>query len=336
MLISNRLVPLEKSDDHFQSHLINAREGRFWHWKRTYVVQDSDSRIYALSLNLFQRLYASLFGNGIDTCIKQAFRDKKITGLLPADDVDLLFYNSHPRPPLEGIYKNIAQEAKLWRGHHPINLISPNPEFTHIHDRKEWWGRTAEIEINTAFEARLRKIIENRPAGVAVDIGCGSSISARTLLSKGWKVICIDNSPRAINAMRDHTNYRNEKWLQTGQLTLVCEDIENYTFPDNVDLVVASSALPYFDPSKFRSIMDNIFHSLKEGGHFIGNLFAKSYVGLHANKTREMGAWLIDDKDSVGKLLAGHGYDLLECRHGSPDNPHSAVFTAQKSQVSPV
>lgn len=182
---------------------------------------------------------------------------------------------------------------------------------------------------STGLNIPLQKAIQT-DKGVALDIGCGNSESAIYLLQKGWTVICLDYSQEALTVMEKRATQINQEWLKTNQLMLTCSTIEDYRWPTKIDLVLASSALPYFDPLKIKAVMTNIYQNLNSGGHFIGNFFASKYVGSAMDVTREMGAWFVSDKDTVGYLLAGHGYEVIECDKGSKQNPHSVVFTGKK------
>lgn len=68
--------------------------------------------------------------------------------------------------------------------------------------------------------AFLREIVESRPVGCALDIGCGSGRDAVFLASRGWDVTAVDHLPDALAKGRDlqwrYAPDTNIRWLQMG------------------------------------------------------------------------------------------------------------------------
>jgi SAM-dependent methyltransferase len=335
LTFQDKLLKYNKNDENLNILLSEIKKGSFWHWRRTYALRMEDNRIYIIQLNIFERIYANLVGCGIENFFKKTFSSRKIVGLASENEIDLLIYNTSKsilidkNAGLDKIYHQIEAEAVLWRGRNKINLQTPSPYLNGPLQRIEWWGRFAQTVGGTGLNASLEKVIQT-DKGLALDIGCGNSESALYLLQKGWSVICLDYSEDAITVMKNRADQINQEWLKTNQLILTCSAIENYQWPTKIDLVLASSALPYFDPQKIKSIMTNIYQNLNPGGHFIGNFFASKYVGTAMDVTREIGAWFVDDKETVGYFLNGLGYEVIECANGGQQNSHSVVFIAKK------
>ena len=339
MIVSNKLTQCELADMATQPFFIDAAQGCFWHWRRVFVLKDDQSQLYLISLNIFERIYAALAGLLGEDYFRKTFADKKIVGQVSGSALDLLVYNTSAQRILgkqggrsssfEKIYQQIEDQAASWRGNADIDL--PLPPFFHkqLTQRKDWWGSFAAFIGSTGLNELIDQAVPSQ-TGLALDIGCGRSASAIHLLERGWSVICVDYSQTALTAMERSTNMVNKCWLEKGKLKLVCSPIEDYQWPTNVDLVLASSSLPYFSPSKMQSIMQNIHQSLKTGGRFLGNFFVSSYVGSAIDAVREMGAWVLPNKESAGYLLAGHGYEVLRCEHGGEKNPHSVLFAGRK------
>jgi hypothetical protein len=100
--------------------------------------------------------------------------------------------------------------------------------------------------------------------------------------------------------------------------------------PPKVDLVLANSSFPYCDPLKIRAVITNIYKNLNLGGHFVGNFFVSKYVRSAKEATKEMGLWLVNDKGTVVYLLAGHGYEVIECdKNGVQQDLYSSVFVCK-------
>ncbi len=64
-------------DKSFWETLKKANEGRFWHWQRSYALENTNSRIYIVCMNLFERIYAHLVG--MESYLKKACTDHGIT-----------------------------------------------------------------------------------------------------------------------------------------------------------------------------------------------------------------------------------------------------------------
>ncbi|MBA3721939.1 MAG: class I SAM-dependent methyltransferase [Parachlamydiaceae bacterium] len=335
------------SDSHHKLSVCKSRKetGRFWHWERAYILKDIDNNIYSIRMNIFERIYANIMGAGlIEEYFIKTFTNKKIVKLVCSDELNIRIYNAfrlisnalEEKNVIENINRMIEKESTIWRGNSQINLQTPDPYLNGPTPRQEWWGRMAERTESFGLQTEIFKItkyyLKEQP--IAVDLGCGSSSSIFSLLRKGWKVICVDYSQKALTSLEGWANNVNPEWLRTKQLTLVCSNAENYILPNNIDLVYAGSALPYFNPKSIQTILTNIFKALTPEGHFIGNFFATKYVSEHAKEfTREMGGWFLKDEDSVGYLLANQGFELVTCKHGQMQNPHSIIFDGIKPSI---
>lgn len=248
-----------------------------------------------------------------------------------------------PRPPIQEnqlgrVFQPIEQEALSWRGHTPeICVRHPIPLLNGPCERREWWGRVAQLDRASGLLNVLRqyeRILKQKENPVAVDIGCGNSVSPIFLLQKGWRVICVDYAHGALDALAKQASKINQEWLRTGQLTLCCSAIESYEWPHEVDLILASSSLPYFNPRSIQAISSRIHAALVSGGHFVGNLFAaNAFQGPFGQAIKEpmsaMGAWYIRDQESVCSLLSVQGYQIIACKQGE-GGPFSVAFVAKK------
>lgn len=235
-----------------------------------------------------------------------------------------------PMTDLEEAYSLIKNEEKFWRGNRKI-VMETQFCSSHPYNRTVWWGLFAEFMQSSGLVNHLSDVINCGEGQLALDIGCGNAVSAFYLLKRGWKVIGVDYSQKALNVFEEATSNMNEAWVKTKQLMLVCSPIETYSWPSNVNLVLAGSALSYFNPKKIKKIMEKIHQSLKPGGYFIGNFFAHKYLPSEEIEVeRELGAWFVKDETNVKSLLIGHGYDIIKCEHGGQQNYKSIVFIAKK------
>lgn len=207
------------------------------------------------------------------------------------------------------IWESIEALAPQWRGREECHI--PGKPM----NRQEYWGDFASHRCCSQFVLQ-KFLLETEGEGkIAIDFGCGNSFTVALLMHKGWKVIAIDNSKLALK----HLTARNQEYVQSGQLEVICEDIATYVPKEPVDLVIATDVLPYIDPVQFKTTWMKIHDvCVKEGGFFIGTLFRSvdsptKLQSRHANNMKEMGAWLLPDKRMVSPLLTGVGYDIKEC-----------------------
>lgn len=110
--------------------------------------------------------------------------------------------------------------------------------------------------------------------GTVVYLGCGNSKSTTYLLEKGYNVIALDNSKEALENLIAKTIQLNPLWHSSGQLTTVCQNMETYCFPNNVQLILADNSLMHCDPMKIQALFKKIYRALSKGGLFIGNFYS--------------------------------------------------------------
>ncbi len=189
-------------------------------------------------------------------------------------------------------------------------------------DRKPLWGGLSRGPIYPQHSS-LKKIVsqfekEGVREKIALDLGCGKAHSTLYLLEKGWKVIALDYSQEALDNLQEVANRINPDWISKGQLTLACEDIENYSLPPNVTLIVASRILPYLNPLKVKALWDRLYDTLAPGGRIVGHFYSRlafrSFSELGERATT--GVWFTD-MASVQALLAHKNYQIEDCDYGN-------------------
>ena len=106
--------------------------------------------------------------------------------------------------------------------------------------------------------------------GFAVDLGCGTGIETIELLSRGWRVLAIDNQPEAITRMLASVSPEHRTRLETrlasfGQVQL-----------PPADLIWAGLSLPFCPPEHFERLWHEIVTALQPDGRFAGDFFSQS------------------------------------------------------------
>lgn len=203
-------------------------------------------------------------------------------------------------------------------------------------DRSSFWGDFTQSpsRISQQLENSLIKFQEEgiKP-GIAVDLGCGNSSSTIYLLQRGWKVIAVDSSKKVLENLHKRANEQGSNWITDGQLTLVCQKIETYEFPQNIQIIVANDSLPYCDPTKVKYVWDRAYISLAKGGRIIGNFFPDPMNTLVEEIQRTlMGGWFTD-KAVVNALLDETGYQKEVCAYNKywfQSDPRCIEFVGRK------
>lgn len=116
----------------------------------------------------------------------------------------------------------------------------------------------------------LTKFKQERVKGKAFDLGSGACNEVRHLLEEGWKVIAVDNEPKAkvyfdlefgsnTSASFQLASYEQIKW-------------------EAVELIHAGFALAFCPKKHFEQVLLNIKAAIKKGGRFAGNFFGNEHT----------------------------------------------------------
>lgn len=108
----------------------------------------------------------------------------------------------------------------------------------------------------------------DKPPGRAVDLGCGHGMDTVRLMQKGWDVLAVDVTADGLDRLKQRNDLPDTGGVQTLQTTF-----QEFEFPEQVDLINSSRALPFCDPRDFPVVWEKIKESLKPGGVFCGHFF---------------------------------------------------------------
>jgi SAM-dependent methyltransferase len=103
---------------------------------------------------------------------------------------------------------------------------------------------------------------------LAVDLGCGVGKDTSFLIEKGWKVIAVD----AESVAQDFLLAKVPE-SKRDNVSFVVSTYENFIFPNEVQIVNASYALPFCSPENFDDVMQRITSAITAGGRFCGHFF---------------------------------------------------------------
>lgn len=169
--------------------------------------------------------------------------------------------------------KDLEEEELLWK--HP--RLDSSSLWSDVQTRKK-----ISKPLSPYIEKALTILEErNIDKGVAVDLGCGISPTIFNLLERGWKVYAVDNSIHVLSDLSTQITALKISCFETGQLVLLNENIENFEFPEKVDLVIATDALPYCNPKKIQEIFCRMHDALLPNGIAVFNLYLSNHIKVY-------------------------------------------------------
>lgn len=108
---------------------------------------------------------------------------------------------------------------------------------------------------------------EGRATGLATDIAAGEGRDTLELVKRGWNVVAMDNHPEAFPLLWSQIPDRLRSRVET-----VDVDFARMEIP-RCDLVNASFALPFCEPSDFSELWKKIASAIPPDGRFSGQFF---------------------------------------------------------------
>ncbi len=170
------------------------------------------------------------------------------------------------------------------------------------------------VKACNAISTLVVEFLDGAQVGTALDLGCGRGANSKLLLEKGWKVIAIDNNHAALELFRNDiagTNY-----LESGQLTLVEDDIVKYQLPsEKFNLALCIDVLSYIESKDLIPLVNKIHSALIKDGRFIGTLFTLNAqdTGAYQECMEKMGAHFYPGNHIASSLLEHAGFEILNC-----------------------
>lgn len=171
---------------------------------------------------------------------------------------------------------------------------------------------------------------------VAVDLGCGISNTTFNLLERGWKVYAVDNSKPIIDELTDKVARMGKKWIEEGHLVLVNQSIEDFEYPEKVDLIIAIDSFGYCNPEQIGNIFLKAKNALNAQGVVVCTFFSYSKDHFAKNLFREIfGAWMTTKNvvEAVMKSVDFPSYSVIEGQSPAGFAKQFHVFAENKRAI---
>lgn len=135
----------------------------------------------------------------------------------------------------------------------------------------------------------MRDILEFKSSGKVLDLGCGSGGLSLDLAMKGFEVFCVDISETAIKDILEEAVRRGVK------VNAVCEDLENYKFIGEYDIIIVCGVLQFLGEGG-ENFVHNVMKHTKRGGINVLDVFRNKF--LPSGKLEEFySGWKVLEKE---------------------------------------
>jgi len=136
--------------------------------------------------------------------------------------------------------------------------------------------------------------------GFAVDLAAGEGRDTLELLHRGWKVLATDSHPEAFQHLWARVAEGSRSRLSTAKVSFAQTQIPA------CDLVNASYALPFCEPSHFDGLWKKVVTAIRPGGRLAGQFFGErdSWASLPGRSHHS--------RDEIMMLLDGFDVEMME------------------------
>ena len=114
--------------------------------------------------------------------------------------------------------------------------------------------------------------IEQRPPGIAIDLGCGSGADTLEMLRHGWEVHAVDAEPSGLEMLG-----QSVPEAMRGRIHTHTEKLESFAFP-KCDFIWAGYSLPFCTRDHWPALMQRAVAALRPRGRIAGDLFGNKHA----------------------------------------------------------
>ncbi|NPD04782.1 class I SAM-dependent methyltransferase [Nocardioides sp. zg-1308] len=129
------------------------------------------------------------------------------------------------------------------------------------------WQAYNEAQLTRPVRPLAKRLLEHAGPGngrAALDLGCGSGVETRALVTAGWRVTAVDSDPSMPDRLQD--------LVAGGDVTAVVGDLRDVA-PGRVALVHSSLSLPFVPSTDFAFVWERVRRCLLPGGWLGVDLF---------------------------------------------------------------
>lgn len=146
---------------------------------------------------------------------------------------------------------------------------------------KEIWRSFIPDELTIKEMDFMIPYFNLKPGDKVLDIMCGYGRHALALAKKGIIVTAVDNLRDYIDEIKKTVNEENLP------VTSIKADIMQYEADSDFDLVICmGNSLNFFEPVDAQQLIENIYSSLKPGGHFLINSWSVAEIAIKQFRER--------------------------------------------------
>lgn len=163
----------------------------------------------------------------------------------------------------------------------------PSRDADRLHmdtDRERWRGYYRMQRPRAPRELLIQALLilaqDGIQPGSAIDLGCGTGIETRELLSRGWRVLAVDAQEDAIAELLAKVDPVQRDDLQTQ-----VAPFQHAQLPA-ADLIWAGRSLPFCPPGDFDTVWAKMLSALRPGGRFVGDLFGPRHFWAQRGETQ--------------------------------------------------
>jgi SAM-dependent methyltransferase len=199
------------------------------------------------------------------------------------------------------------------------------------HDDDEFWEGTRAVVFNEARVTqasdevnRVLALVGDLPRQAAIlDLGCGIGRHTLEFAARGFRTTGVDRTTAYLDRARAEASRRalTIEWVEA--------DMRQFRRVDTFDLAVnLLTSFGYFaDPAEDRRVIDNVYASLKAGGHLVMDLMGKEVLARIFQRRdwheEPDGTTLLEERtitDNWGRIdvrwITLHGAERREHRFG--------------------
>lgn len=150
----------------------------------------------------------------------------------------------------------------------------------------------------------LEELFQLPPGSQILDVGCGPGRHAIEFAKRGYRVTGLDHSPKMLKIAKELA--KKEKV----EISLILEDARKMSFAEEFDAAISlyegAFSLMESDEENIL-ILENVFHSLKQGGKFIVNVLHAGFIFRYPEQDKLfdpetcVGYWMEDISSCEGK-----------------------------------